>query len=86
MKHWGVPAALASGIVGRIREETIVDGCLSGRFGEPNIPGALPSENSIVTEEARHSVRLKELEIRKAAVQAPEPLAEIVADITAIRL
>ena len=64
MKHWGMPAALASGIVGRMGEETIIDGCLSGRFGEPNIPGALPSENSIVTEDARHSVRLKELEIR----------------------
>jgi exonuclease SbcC len=64
LKSLGVPAGLASDIAGRVGEETIVEECLRGQFGQLRVSDGTQRDTSEVTEERTHSVRLKELQVR----------------------
>jgi exonuclease SbcC len=63
LKSCRVPAALAAGIVGRVGEETILNDCVAGRYGEPALsPINAPNEPAPADEESE-PIRLQRLEI-----------------------
>jgi exonuclease SbcC len=63
LKSCGVSAPLAASIVGRVSEETLVEGCLNGRFGEPKfIASELPHE-PFAGGDIPQAVRLSRVEI-----------------------
>jgi exonuclease SbcC len=63
LKAIGVPAPLAAAIVARVGEESILDGCLSGRFGAPMVVEAAGEPTQELDGGVADTIRIQSVEI-----------------------
>lgn len=82
LKHCGVPAELATAMVGRVGEGTIVRDCLSGRFGEAKLVQVDPQKEGIPAgDEQPQAIRVQSMEIRNFRAYRRPQVFDLDADL-----